>query len=954
MKNNRELLIILLLFFWVSLSSNAQKGPGKFDEPAWVSMMQDRNANYFDVQKSFRDYWKQYKWEKGYGYKVFKRWEWYTENRVDSNGFQRAPRYVFNEYLKHKGEKSLNGNWHALGPIDLPDNWTGGPNGMGRVNALAFHPTDPLTIYAGAPSGGLWVTYDGGMSWVCKTDQLPTLGVSAVLVDYENPEVIYIGTGDRDAGDAPGMGVMKTVNGGFTWDFIDNGMGYVTVSKMTMHPSDHNIILAATSGGVFKTFNGGENWHLVTGVANFKDISYKPGDPSVIYASSSTFYRSTDGGENFHYVLSGLTSSYKKLIGVSPANPEVVYVLSSNTYSFKACYKSADEGQTFTLQSDTPNIFGYDKAGGDSNGQAWYDLCVTVDPLDAATIYTGGINIWVSHDSGVSWQFNVGGSLSDSTYIHVDQHFLAFSPVDQNLYVGNDGGIFMTSDHGHQWNNKSQGLSVAQIYRIGQSPVYRDLVINGNQDNGSTVYDNGNWRTVLGADGMECQFDPADTSVQYGSYYYGSIQRSMDGGTHFHWIGGKGYGNITEQGAWVSPYQLHVSDPNTMFLGLENLWRTNDVKNPDHDHIAWTKITSSISNTDSVYIRVIAQSPANTNVLYFSREDNKLYRSDDVNSANPDWTNISSYLPAGVWPYDIKCHPTSQNIVYIICSNRVYRSVDKGLSWTNINGTLPAVAENSLVCEPGNTGGIYLGTDAGVFYRNNSMADWIAFNNGFPPAAKVTEMEIFYDASTPSNSRLRASTYGRGLWESDLYSNQNNPPVANFSADLSLHEAGVPIQFTDLSLYNPDTWQWAVYPSSYSFTGGSSESSQNPVIIFNDYTTYSISLTVTNAYGSDTRIEENFVSVINNVNEPVNETKIMIYPNPATSMVNINIVSGKYKSMIMEISDSNGKVIGSEKLELVNGNCNSNFDVSKFSRGTYTFSFQTNEQKSYPVKVVIK
>jgi len=104
--------------------------------------------------------------------------------------------------------RSIYGNWTNLGPFSIPLG-DRGYKGLGRINAIGFHPTDANTIYIGAPAGGLWVTHDAGQTWTSNTDNLPTAGVSAIMVDYSNPQVIYIGTGDRDGGDAEGLGVFE-------------------------------------------------------------------------------------------------------------------------------------------------------------------------------------------------------------------------------------------------------------------------------------------------------------------------------------------------------------------------------------------------------------------------------------------------------------------------------------------------------------------------------------------------------------------------------------------------------------------------------------------------------------------------------------------------------------------------------------------------------------------------
>src|SRR5690606_31659233 len=130
--------------------------------------------------------------------------------------------------------ESQNGAWIEIGPIAKPDNGTGQPNGNGRLNTICFHPTLANTMWVGAPAGGLWKTTDGGLTWSSNTDELATLGVSSILIDPTNANVMYIGTGDRDAGDAPGLGVYKSTNGGTTWTQTNSGMGNRTVGAMVM------------------------------------------------------------------------------------------------------------------------------------------------------------------------------------------------------------------------------------------------------------------------------------------------------------------------------------------------------------------------------------------------------------------------------------------------------------------------------------------------------------------------------------------------------------------------------------------------------------------------------------------------------------------------------------------------------------------------------------------------
>jgi hypothetical protein len=181
--------------------------------PYWVEMMQNPEVNFFDVQRAFNTYWEGREITKGSGFKPFKRWEYMMSQRVAPDG-TRPPAdrdlQAFIEYFGTDGnQRDMLGEWAPLGPFTVPSGYNG-YRGLGRLNAIAFHPNDPETIYVGAPSGGLWVSNDHGQNWETHTDHLPTLGVSAIIVDAADPDIIYIGTGDRDAADAPGLGVWKT------------------------------------------------------------------------------------------------------------------------------------------------------------------------------------------------------------------------------------------------------------------------------------------------------------------------------------------------------------------------------------------------------------------------------------------------------------------------------------------------------------------------------------------------------------------------------------------------------------------------------------------------------------------------------------------------------------------------------------------------------------------------
>jgi photosystem II stability/assembly factor-like uncharacterized protein len=770
----------------MSESVSAQQIPqtGNANENTdWISMMQDENARFQDVRNVFYKYWEGRTDYKGNGWKVFKRWEYINEARVLPGGKLQAPGYVLNEYEKYTKNydpgRSASGNWTLVGPEEFPVNGTTQPTGMGRVNAIAFHPVNADIIYVGAPSGGIWKSTDGGSTWINLSADLPTLGVSSILIDPVDPDIIYIGTGDRDAADAPGIGVYKSTDGGASWLASNSGMGNKTVGMMVMHPSNPDIILASTSGGVYMTTNGGVSWTAKLSPGNFKDIKFKPGDPSVVYAiyTSSTYgaklYRSSNTGENWSQITSGIpdggtaAAGARMVIGVTQANPAYVYLvqITQSNRNFRALLRSTDSGLNFSTQSTSPNIFDYACDGSGTASQATYDLCITVDPENADVIYVGSINNWKSTDGGVSWDIvsHWIGSTWGTTCaasLHADQHVFEWSPLNGNLYVGHDGGLHKSNDGGTTWTNLSDGLAINQIYKIGQGASTDGLVIFGQQDNGTAVSNGSTITTVIGGDGTESAIDYSDAAYRYGCYVMGDLKRSVNG--PYNPIAEAANG-ITEAGPWVTPYILHDTDPNTMFAGYQNVWRTNNVKASSYTAVTW----SAISTGEVANCSVIEQSPADVDILYVVRSG-EIQRTDNANDAAASVAWSYCNLPDGYTPSDLEAHPSNPDIIYATAGYTVYISDDKGMTWTDMdpNVSLPALFINCLVYDENSNEGIYIGNQTGVWYKDAGMTDWMLYSTGLPPV-DIRELEIYYDPIGTQN-RIKAATYGRGLWQSDL------------------------------------------------------------------------------------------------------------------------------------------------------------------------------------------
>jgi len=778
MKNKPLALLLLSIVLLVSgLSVSAQNNtvtaPKDYASyPYWIDMMQDPHGNFFEIQKAFNTYWEGREVTKGSGYKPFRRWEYYWQFRINPDGTFPEPGKVYREYNKYVqshptvgGLKTGQAVWKELGPRSRID------AGVGRLNAIACHPSDTSVVYAGSPSGGLWKSTDGGKNWAVLSDQLPSLGVSSILIHPSKPDDILVGTGDRDHGDAAGLGVIHSTDRGTTWEMYNTGMGNRTVGMMARSETNPDFILAATDGGIYKTTDGGANWALKYSIASasFKDLKFKPGNSNVAYATSTGavgFYRSEDAGESWTKVLStaGIPSANRMVIGVTQGASNLVYLVCDKG-KYAGCVLSQDDGKNFVMQSSSPNILGWASDGSEIGSQGWYDLSVFVDPQNPQQVYVGGINLWRSDDGGKTWGIIMNNRGTGGSNVHVDQHTFFYNPVNKRLYAGNDGGIYFTDNKGAMWNEINTGLGIGQIYKLGVSNTDPIKTLSGFQDNGSATWTGTNWVNTGGGDGMECAVDPYEASYSYTTSQNGPLSRFINNSNNRR-LAGKGTNGITEDGAWVTPFLISENDAKIMVIGYKNIWICKNVKSSGT--ITWTKISDNLAGYNDKNMSVLEQSPADFNILYAAREDGKVFRTENLLTAPVIWTDITSSLPVSGTLFDFECHPYDPNIVYMAVNQRIYKSTNKGGLWTNISGSLPNLDINTIVFDKTSNEGLYIGTDAGIFYKDAEMTDWVLYGESIPVSVGISELEIYTDSLNRPDSRLRASTFGRGVWEIKL------------------------------------------------------------------------------------------------------------------------------------------------------------------------------------------
>jgi len=729
-----------------------------------------------DYQHAFNTYWEAYNVDNGYiyingkrhkagGWKQFKRWEYYMEGVVDSEtgAFpDKTGMQVVREHQKTNPEVYANtlraSNWSSMGPYQSG----GGYAGIGRLNCIAFHPSNPDIWWVGAASGGLWVTTNNGATWEYLTDSNGVLAVSDIVIpsDYATSNTIYIATGDRDAGDNNSIGVLKSTDNGITWN--ETGITYGIsqarrVNRLLLDPNDDNTIIAATSGGVYKTTDGGITWNNQLCPHNFIDMEYKPGDFNTLYGSRGAgIWRSTDGGENWDQVE---TFNLQRVeIAVTSANPDIVYaVVSNNSSGLHGIFKSTNSGESFeeVFSGTTLNLLNWEANGDPDNGsgQGWYDLCIAASPINADVVLVGGINTWRSTNGGYNWEcVNHWWGQDGVQAVHADKHALTYRN-DGVLFEGNDGGIYISYDDGTDgtWIDKTNGMRISQMYKLGCSATVANEVITGLQDNGSKLFSGNNWQDVYGGDGMECLIDYSNVNIQYATIYYGRIYRTMN-----HW-GSNVEISPRSDGAWVTPYIIDPKNPAILYAGYGDLWKTENRGN------TWEKI-SNINSSNK--FREIAICDADPNVIYMT-DNSRIWKTID---GGGNWERLTT--PTGAITYLCVKNDDPNTIWYTRSgynAARVYKSTDGGDSWENISAGLPDIPMYSIVYNKyeGRSEQLYIGSEVGVYFKDGDN-DWVAFNSGLPNV-KTGEIELYYNVQDPAACRLRAATYGRGLWESPIF-----------------------------------------------------------------------------------------------------------------------------------------------------------------------------------------
>ena len=808
MKSIKQIILVLLVLYGFDQQTAYSQAFEK------ILTQSDYSGSFFNLSNKTNRFYDTATGSNRSGYKQWKRFEWFAAHHLSEDG--KFENYLqknatalqsFNQ-LKTNSANALNsttGNWINIGHASA----SGGSSSanQGRVNTVAFDPVNGDVVYIGAAGGGIWKTTNGGASWVNLTIDLPILGISDIaVVPAPNNNIIYALSGEglpnANVYFHKGIGVIKSTDGGFTWQTTGpvNTLGQqMGGNKLLIHPTNPNYVLAAMSNGLFRTTDGGNVWTNIVG-GDINDIEFKPNNPNILYMAIrgnsnlgilnlTTLNRTNIGIFAPPTPPTNAPGVTRMEIAVTPANGNAVYVLAGPGYVsgsnnlFFGLYYSNNGGlplpngnSSFTLRSNQCSNNG--DLFNSARDLSWYANTIYVSPFNENNVIVGGLNLFNSNDGGVTLN-----QINDPT-IHADQHDLKRNPVTGDIWLCNDGGVYKSTNSGVDWSNTSDGLIINEYYRISGTQTTTDHLIGGLQDNGHFLRAPGTnvYSLVMGSDGMDNYFNSFNNNIVYACIQNGGLNRSTNGGLNFS------ADPLPTTGiySWITPIIQHPPDiiPPIGNFDIIYAYSGNGIRQRK-DGGTWVNMGldgfRAASGSLSPSMAIGSNDGGATANLYISNGSNFWVHTNPWFADSAGWVNRPLPINATTYISAIAVHPANKNDVCVTISGynagqKVYRSTNAGATWINISLSLPNTPVYSIVFANNNNnpfGAVYIGTEIGVFYKDDNLPDWVPFSNGLPHVP-ITDMQMNY-----VNNTLKAATYGRGIWQSDLF--QTCRPVLNIN-----------------------------------------------------------------------------------------------------------------------------------------------------------------------------
>ncbi|GAB5413537.1 MAG: hypothetical protein Cons2KO_11400 [Congregibacter sp.] len=682
-----------------------------------------------------------------------------------------------------------------------------GPFRGGRSAAVAGLPGARDTYYFGATGGGVWKTTNGGVSWDNVSDGYFGGSIGAVAVSEWDPNVIYVGTGEKTVRGnvSPGEGVWKSVDAGETWQRagLDDSQH---ISRIRIHPRNPDVAYAAVMGhlfgpneerGVFRTVNGGKSWEKVLFVddeVGAVDLILDPNNARVMYASfwrvkrtpyslesggpGSGLFKSVDGGDTWTELTgnAGLPTGTLGIIGitVSPSNSKNLYAMIEAEDG--GLFRSRDGGKTWTQTSEDRNL----------RQRAWYYTRLYADPADEESLYVLNVRFHHSKDGGKSFR--------EIPTPHGDNHDLWIDPIDpMRMIQSNDGGANVSYDGGETWSTQSNQPTV-QFYRVSTDNDFPYRLLGGQQDNSAVRIRSASaegssigvrdWEPTAGGESGHIVAKPDNPNIVVGGSYGGLLrlrdhstgaQRSID-----VWPDnpmGWGAAELKYRFQWNYPIAFSKHDPDVLFVAANVLFKSDNLGQ------SWTQISPDLTRNDKSKmgksggpitkddtsveyygtIFALAESQHEAGVIWAGSDDGKVHLTrdggeswDDVTPKGlPDWAMVNS----------LDVDPFNPGGAYLAATRYkmddfkpyLYYTSDYGRRWKRINKGIPdSHFTRVLRADTVREGLLYAGTERGLYFSLDNGKRWEPLQLNLP-IVSITDLQV-------KNGNLVAATQGRGFW----------------------------------------------------------------------------------------------------------------------------------------------------------------------------------------------
>jgi len=677
------------------------------------------------------------------------------------------------------------------------------------IGDVAVAPSNPDVVWVGTgeanlfrasmPGVGVYKSSDGGRTFT-HSGLADTHTIPRILVHPTNPDIVYVAASGHAWTENEMRGVFKTTDGGRTWAKVLYSSPSTGAIDLVMDPSDANTLYAAT-------------WQRTR--RKWSDPRVEPG------STESGLWKTTDGGKTWNPINEGLPAAqFRGRLGIDVArsNPSVLYAFLDNyepgrparegerdAYGrpisearIKAAeiYRTDDKGKSWRKVSDTSEFM-----TNHSGTYGWVFGQIRVDPTDENTIYSLGLGLNVSRDGGKTF--------TELRGMHGDHHGLWIDPQKPaTLYNANDGGFYSSEDGGKTWKF-AVSAGGAQFYNVTLDPSTPAWAYGSIQDHGSrrarVDLSNGRdkippqeWSSAPGGEGSFQAIDPANADVVFSHGFYGNFTRTNQAETAAArgrrgegggggGGGGRGRGRagvtsirpqIVEGGPelraqWMAPIVASVHEPGVIYAGYQFVYRS------DNRGDGWERISPDLTSNDEAQmllrssnaipyqtITALAESPRKKGLLYAGTDDGKLHVTADGGAT---WTDLTNAIPTRKWYSRVVPSRHADDTVYITQRGReddefgvyIYKSTDRGKTFTSLAANVPAGSVNVIAEDPRNANTLYAGTDFGAFVSTNGGRQWHALGSGLP---SVQVSDLSYQAR---DNVIVISTYGRGMYALD-------------------------------------------------------------------------------------------------------------------------------------------------------------------------------------------